>query len=44
VIVISVLGVLYGMLAVWRRNLRANTVVHAWADIWSGWLKFVVWK
>ena len=42
VVVISVLGVLYGLLAVWRRNLRANIVAHAWADIWEGWLKFVI--
>jgi membrane protease YdiL (CAAX protease family) len=44
VIVISVLGVLYGMLAAWRGNLRANIIVHAWTDVWEGWLKFVVWR
>jgi membrane protease YdiL (CAAX protease family) len=44
VIVISVLGVLYGMLAAWRRNLRANMMVHAWTDVWEGWLKFVIWR
>ena len=44
VIVISVLGVLYGILAAWRRNLQANVIVHAWGDIWSGWLRFVVWR
>jgi membrane protease YdiL (CAAX protease family) len=44
VIVISVLGALFGALAAWRRNLRANIIVHAWADIWEGWLKFVVWR
>jgi hypothetical protein len=44
VILISVLGVLFGALAVWRANLRANIIVHAWADIWSGWFKFVVWR
>jgi CAAX protease family protein len=44
VVVICVLGVLYGALGAWRRNLRANIMVHAWADIWSGWLKFVVWR
>ncbi|MGA2205663.1 MAG: CPBP family intramembrane glutamic endopeptidase [Terracidiphilus sp.] len=44
VTVISVLGVLYGALAVWRRNLRVNIVAHAWSDIWEGWLKFVVWR
>jgi uncharacterized protein len=44
VMVICVLGVLFGALAAWRRNLRPNIIVHAWADIWSGWLKSVVWK
>jgi membrane protease YdiL (CAAX protease family) len=44
VIVISVLGVLFGALAAWRGNVRANIVVHAWADIWAGWLRFVVWR
>ena len=44
VIVICVLGVLFGILAAWRRNLRTNMMVHAWADIWSGWLNFVVWR
>jgi membrane protease YdiL (CAAX protease family) len=43
-IVICVLGVLFGTLAAWRRNLRANIIVHAWADVWEGWLKFVVWR
>lgn len=43
-VVISVLGVLYGVLAVWRGNLRANVLAHAWSDIWEGWLKFVVWR
>jgi membrane protease YdiL (CAAX protease family) len=42
VIVISVLGVLYGALAAWRRNLRINIVTHAWTDVWEGWLKFVL--
>jgi membrane protease YdiL (CAAX protease family) len=44
VTVISVLGVLYGALAAWRGNLRANIVAHAWSDIWGGWLKFVIWR
>jgi membrane protease YdiL (CAAX protease family) len=44
VIVICVLGVLFGTLAAWRRNLRANILVHAWSDVWSGWLKSVVWR
>ena len=44
VVVISLLGVLFGALASWRRNLRANVIVHAWADIWGGWLQLVVFK
>lgn len=44
VIVISVLGVLYGALAAWRRNLRANIIAHAWSDIWGGWLQMLVLK
>jgi uncharacterized protein len=41
-VVISVLGTLLGALAAWRRNLRANIVVHAWADVWGGWLQRLV--
>jgi membrane protease YdiL (CAAX protease family) len=44
VAVISVLGVMFGMLAAWRKNLRANIIVHSWADIWGGWLQGVIWK
>lgn len=44
VVVICVLGVLFGALAAWRRNLRANILVHAWSDVWEGWLKFLVWR
>jgi membrane protease YdiL (CAAX protease family) len=43
VIVISALGVLYGALAAWRRNLRANIIAHAWSDVWEGWLKQLIW-
>jgi CAAX protease family protein len=42
VVVISVLGMLYGWLAAWRRNLRINMMSHAWSDIWSGWLSGVL--
>lgn len=35
---ISILGILYGAFAAWRRNLRANMIAHAWTDIWAGWL------
>jgi uncharacterized protein len=44
VTVICVLGILYGVLAAWRGNLRANIVSHAWSDFWEGWLKFLVWR
>ena len=44
VVVISVLGVLYGALAAWRKNLRVNIIAHAGSDIWEGWLKFVIWR
>ena len=42
-VVISLLGMLYGVLAIWRRNLRANILSHALTDFWEGWLKFLVW-
>jgi membrane protease YdiL (CAAX protease family) len=44
VAVISVLGVLYGALAAWRKNLRANMISHAWSDVWEGWLKFAIFR
>jgi membrane protease YdiL (CAAX protease family) len=44
VVVISVVGILYGVLAAWRRNLRVNIISHAATDVWEGWLKFVVWR
>ncbi len=42
VVVIAALGVLYGWLAAWRKNLRVNMIAHAWSDFWEGWLKFLV--
>jgi len=44
VVVISVLGALYGVLAAWRRNLRVNIISHASSDIWEGWLKQVIFR
>jgi membrane protease YdiL (CAAX protease family) len=41
VMVIAPLGILYGALAVWRGNLRANMISHAWSDLFEGWLKFL---
>lgn len=40
VIVISALGVLYGILVAWRGNLRSCPVAHAWSDVFEGYLKF----
>jgi uncharacterized protein len=42
VVIISILGMLYGWFAAWRRNLRANMMAHGWTDIWSGWLSGVL--
>ena len=42
VLIISVLGALYGWLAAWRRSLRPNMMAHAWSDIWGGWLSGVL--
>jgi membrane protease YdiL (CAAX protease family) len=36
VIVIAVLGLLYGLLALGRRNLRPGMIAHAWSDISGG--------
>ncbi len=40
--VITALGILYGILAAWRKNLRANMIAHAWSDVWEGWLKQIL--
>lgn len=36
VVVITVLGGLYGVLAHWRKNLRPGMIAHAWADVYGG--------
>ena len=41
-ILICVLGMLYGAYAAWRKNLRSNMMVHAWTDVWNGWLSRLV--
>ncbi len=38
VVVITGLGVLYGVLAAWRRNLRPGMIAHAWSDVYGGWM------
>jgi membrane protease YdiL (CAAX protease family) len=41
VIVIAALGILYGALVAWRRNLRTSMIAHAWSDIFDGWFRFL---
>jgi CAAX protease family protein len=36
VVVISVLGALYGVLAAWRKNLRPGMIAHTWSDVFGG--------
>jgi membrane protease YdiL (CAAX protease family) len=36
VVVIVVLGALYGVLARWRRSTRPGMIAHAWADFYGG--------
>ena len=36
VVVITILGVLYGMLAAWCKSLRPGMLAHAWSDILGG--------
>ncbi len=33
---IAIFGALYGLLAIWRNNLRPGMMAHAWSDILSG--------
>ena len=41
VFVIIILGLLYGMLAYWRRNLRSAMISHAWSDMFEGYFQFL---
>jgi uncharacterized protein len=36
VVVITVLGALYGLLFLWRRSTRPGILAHAWSDIYGG--------
>jgi uncharacterized protein len=38
VVIIIVLGILYGGFAAWRRSLRPTMIAHAWTDIYNGYL------
>ncbi len=39
---ITVLGILFGVLAVRRRTLRVGMIAHGWYDVWAGWLANVL--
>lgn len=42
IIMIILFGFLYGILAFWRKSLRPGVILHAWSDIYAGYLfKFV---
>jgi len=43
VFAIGVMGLLWGALAAWRRNLRVNMLSHTWTDVFVGWLEFMGW-
>jgi len=38
IVMITVFGFLYGILAFWRQSLRPGMVAHAWSDVYSGYL------
>ena len=42
VLTISILGMLFGALAAWRKTLRVGMVAHGWQDVWAGWLSNVL--
>lgn len=38
IIMIILFGFLYGILAFWRKSLRPGVILHAWSDIYAGYL------
>jgi len=38
IIMITLFGFLYGILAFWRKSLRPGMILHAWSDIYAGYL------
>jgi len=38
IIMIILFGLLYGILAFWRKSLRPGMILHAWSDIYAGYL------
>ncbi len=44
IIMIILFGLLYGILALWRKSLRPGVILHAWSDVYAGYLfQFVHW-
>ena len=41
-VTISILGMMFGGLAAWRKTLRVGMVAHGWQDVWAGWLSRVL--
>jgi uncharacterized protein len=39
---ICLIGLLFGLLAAWRRSTRPGMMAHALTDIWGGWLKYAL--
>ena len=38
IVIIILFGFLFGILALWRKNLRPGMILHAWSDIYAGYL------
>jgi len=38
IIMIMLFGFLYGILAFWRKSLRPGMILHAWSDVYAGYL------
>jgi len=36
-LLVAIMGVLLGVLAWWRKNLRPGMMAHAWQDLLAGW-------
>ena len=43
-VTITVLGVLFGILAAWRKTLKVGMIAHGWQDLWSGWLVYAIFR
>jgi membrane protease YdiL (CAAX protease family) len=44
VLTITVIGVLFGILAAWRKTLRVGMIAHGWQDFWGGWLVYALFQ